>query len=245
MTRFPYLILTIALFVFACSSSDDGGDLEPMGGGDDDDPVIMAPNAATLVFPEDDTECNEGVVNPNDNTKSTVTFEWNAATNADSYTVSLRNLNTNTTINSNSSTNEAAIIIDRGTPYEWFVISRAQGTTETANSPTWRFYNEGPGIENYAPFPAEAVNPQRGQNFAASTTVVFLQWDASDIDGDIVGYEVFLDTNDDPTTSLGTTTENTLADITVSSGTVYYWKVSTTDSQANTSMSEVFSFRVN
>jgi len=59
------------------------------------------------------------------------------------------------------------------------------------------------------------------------------------------GYEVFLDTSNDPNTSVGTTTtETTLSDVPVTSGQVYSWKVVTTDSAGNTSTSEIFEFRV-
>jgi len=239
-------LLMVALLTLGCSSS--GGDDNPPPpptGGNDDDPVIPDPSSATLVFPEDETECNTGVVDPNDETLSTVTFEWNASANTDSYSVTVTNLNTSSSTFANSSTNSADVKIERGAPYSWFVISRAQGTTVTAESVTFRFYNEGPGIENYAPFPAEAVQPARGENLSGVTSVT-LAWTASDIDDDITGYEVFLDSNEEnPTTSIGTSENTTLADIPVTPGTTYYWKVTTTDGVGNSSTSEVFEFRVN
>ena len=56
-------ILTAAIFMVGCSSSsgDDTPTPPPIGGGDDE-PVIPAPSAATLIFPEDNTECNTGIV---------------------------------------------------------------------------------------------------------------------------------------------------------------------------------------
>lgn len=247
MKKYSTLLLSFCsiLFIVACSSGGGGDDPGPIGGNDDPDP-IPAPSSATLVFPEDDTECNTGVVNPNDENLSTVTFEWNASQNTDSYTVTVTNLNTGSSMLTNSTNTEADITIERGVPFEWFVTSRAQGTSETAISATFRFYNEGEGIENYAPFPAEAVSPARGANIAATATVT-LEWSASDVDDDIVEFEVFLNggIEQDPTNSLGVTTETTLSNVGVNSGTTYYWKVVTTDSQGNTSTSEVFEFRVN
>jgi hypothetical protein len=246
LNRFSILTLFYLLFLAACSSGGSGDDAPPISGGDDDPPPIPAPSSASLVFPEDDTECNTGVIDPDDDTKSTVTFEWNAAQNTDSYSVTVTNLNTGSSFFANSTTTETDIKIDRGVPYEWFVISRAQGTTETATSATFRFYNEGAGIENYAPFPAEAVNPERGANIDATSSVT-LEWSASDVDDDIAEYEIFLNggIEQDPTTSLGTTAETNLPDVPVTSGTTYYWKVKTTDSQGNSSTSEVFEFKVN
>ncbi|NNC35658.1 MAG: hypothetical protein HKO09_12340, partial [Croceitalea sp.] len=103
---------------------------------------------------------------------------------------------------------------------------------------------EGPGIENYAPFPAEAVSPSRGANIATTTTVE-LAWSGSDVDDDIVSYEVFFGTDAATTNSIGVTAEEALPNVEVTSGIIYYWLVITTDSAGNTSTSEVFEFRVN
>lgn len=243
------LYITIFAIVFVavgCSSSGSGDDDNPPPptGGNDDDPVIPDPSAATLVFPEDETECNTGVVDAVDETMSTVTFEWNASQNTDSYSVTVTNINTGSSTFANSTTNSADITIERGAPFSWFVISRAQGTTATAESATFRFYNEGPGIENYAPFPAEVVNPARGITLPDTTTSVTLEWSGSDIDNDIVEYEVLFGTDPDALTSAGTTTDAMLADVAVTSGTTYYWRIVTTDSAGNTSTSELFEFRI-
>ena len=132
--------------------------------------------------------------------------------------------------------------MQRGTPYEWFVISKASGTNETATSAKFRFYNQGAGVENYAPFPAEALNPKRGSTIETGTTVT-LQWSGADVDNDIESYEVFFGTETEPTTSLGTLTTNTV-NATISSNLVYYWQVVTTDQKQNKSRSEVFQFKV-
>jgi len=222
------------------------------GGGGDDTPSptpvtpvaeIPNPGNATLVFPEDNTECNTGVIV--DETRSNVTFTWNSSENTTSYEVNLRNLNNNNTIKQTSTINEATILIQRGTPYEWFVVSNATGTTQTGISLTWKFYNEGPGITNYAPFPAEAVNPKRGENLTVVNNQIDLEWTASDIDEDIISYDIYLDTTENPTTLIGTTTETTLPSIPVISNTLYTWKVVTHDSSNNSSSSEIFEFRIN
>ena len=247
LNKVIYPIVLCLIFVLSgCGGSDSGGDDNPpTSGGTDDEPVVVpAPLAATLIFPEDETECNTGVIDPDDITRSTVTFEWNASENTDTYRVTLTNLNTGTSSTTNSAAVNVPITINRGTPYSWTVTSLATGTNETATSQTFRFYNEGPGIVNYAPFPAEAVAPVRGSTIVSSGNVE-LSWTGSDIDDDIVGYEVFLDTSNDPNTSVGTTTtETTLSDVPVTSGQVYSWKVVTTDSAGNTSTSEIFEFRV-
>lgn len=236
------LILLLMAMITACSSSSGGGgDDNPMSG-NDDDPPPPNPTAAALIFPEDDSECNTGAVVSD--TETNVTFEWSASQNTDSYQLNILNLDTNNSTTTTVSGTEATVLIERATPYEWFVVSSASGTNSTATSERWRFYNEGLGVENYAPFPAEAVAPQRGINLSASTTAISLEWNASDVDDDITSYEVFLDTSENPTTSLGTFSEATIADVAVTSGNTYYWKVTTFDSAGNSSTSEIFEFRV-
>ena len=237
----PFSFLTLLLL--SCGGSSGGDDSPPMSG-NDDEPEIPAPSSATLVFPEDETECNTGIIDSTDETLSTVTFEWNASTNTDSYTVTVTDLNTNSSVFSNSNTNSADITISRGTPYSWFVTSRAQGTNETANSATFRFYNEGPGIENYAPFPAEAVRPNPGANLTASTSNVTLEWSSTDIDDDLSSYEVFLGLDSDTLTSLGETQENSFPNVSVTSGNTYFWRIISRDVQGNSSESQVFQFRI-
>ncbi|NNF18691.1 MAG: hypothetical protein HKN61_02850 [Flavobacteriaceae bacterium] len=231
-----YYIVMFAGILWSCSGGDSGGNPPPPPA-----PTVPDPSAATLVFPDNNTECNEGeILNEN---QSRVTFRWNNAQNSDTYEVNLRELNSGNTSNFNSNTNSADITITRGAPYEWFVVSRANGTAATANSATWKFYNEGPGITNYAPFPAEAVNPARGANIDA-TSSVSLEWSGSDVDNDIVSYDVFFGTDPDPVTLQENTTETTLT-VDISTDTVYYWKVVTNDSAGNSSSSEIFQFKVN
>ncbi len=236
-----YILLLSALFaMYSCGGGDDDG-----GGGGTDDPrpiaMVPDPEATTLVFPENNTECNEGVIISE--TRSQVTFRWGASNNTDSYEVTVRNLNTNQSFSVRSNTTEVDIAIDRGTPYEWFVVSNADGTNASATSSSFRFYNQGPGIVNYAPFPADVISPARGANLTDVGGTVTLQWSGSDIDNDIATYEVFLGTDPAATASLGTTTDSTM-DAAVNVGTIYYWTVISTDSQGNTSESEVFEFRV-
>lgn len=243
MKKASFLVFAIVILVVgACSSSDSGGgDPTPMGGDDDDPMTVSDPSAATLLFPENNAECNEGAV-LND-LESNLTFDWNASQNTDSYLVTLTNLNNGATFETMSNTNEATIIIARGTPYEWSVTSRAEGTNATAKSATWRFYNEGPGIENYAPFPADAINPSQGAILTSTTTMVSLEWSAGDVDDDIRDFEVFFGLQNETPSSLGVVTTSSF-EVTVETGNIYEWKVIVTDSQENSSTSETFEFSV-
>ncbi len=231
---YPLMLAMAGTLLISCGGSD-GGD-----GPDPEPEPVPAPAAASLIFPEDNSECTEGEILSE--TQSRVTFQWNASQNTDSYQVSLRNLNTNSTSLATSSTPQADITLQRGVPYEWFVTSRANGTTATAESPRWRFFNAGPGIENYAPFPAEAIAPTRGATLPA-TTQVTLRWSGSDIDEDIISYHVYFGTADPPPLFEEGLTETSL-EVTVASGQTYYWQVETEDSAGNRTNSELFVFQV-
>lgn len=237
------VIFSLGLFVcVCCGGGSDGGGVTPPPGGDDDDPVaILDPTAATLVFPDDDTECNEGEIISN--TESRVTFQWTESDNTDSYILTLTNLSTGVSTNTNAGTNESSITLLRGTPYEWYVTSRSNTSTVTAKSETWRFYNEGEGIGNYAPFPAEAIYPERGATLPASTTSISLEWSASDIDNDIVEYEVFFGLESGTLESIGNITDSTIG-VNVESGNIYSWYIKTLDGNNNVSISETFQFMV-
>jgi len=232
MSRF-LKIITVSILLVTLTACPDGKD-------DPNPTEVGEPGSVQLVFPENNTECNEGVV-IND-AQSSVIFQWEAAENVDSYEVNLRNLETGVSGTASSNTNELGIVLDRGAPYEWFVISKKNGSNSEPKSATWRFYNQGVGATNYAPFPAEAVSPTRGETVSTAGNIQ-LEWSGSDVDNDIVEYEVLFDTDANPTAILGTTAQSTIQ-ATTTSGQTYYWRVFTKDATGNISQSEIFVFQV-
>ena len=230
------LILTLILLFNCSSGGDDGGStVTPPP------PTPDPPTAATLTFPDDNEECTTGTdVNAN---QSSVTFTWQVSQNTDSYDLVLKNLATSTSLTHSSSTNQIEITLLKGTPYSWYVISKSNSVTQSAQSATWKFYNAGDPIQSFAPFPADLVVPLMGANLTGVSTVT-LEWSGSDIDNDIVSYDIFIDTVSPPTTQLGTSQSQTTIEATVTAGNAYYWRVITTDSEGNNSESEIFEFRV-
>ena len=224
-------------FVMGCGSENFSETVLEKEGED----IVQKPNAVTLVSPENETVCTEGTV-IND-TENMITFMWDSSENTDSYDLVLLNLDTDQTYIYSSTLDELEVTLLRGTPFEWYVVSKANGTEETAESEKWRFYNEGLGDENHAPFSAEAIFPKRGTTIQAESGLVTLEWSAADADGDIIEYEVFFGTKKNPD-SIGTTTSTSMSQLSVASGETYYWKVITRDVVGNSSVSEVFSFNV-
>jgi hypothetical protein len=199
------------------------------------------PSVTSLIFPDNNQECNQGIDVSGTN-QSTVTFRWTASTKTDSYDVLVKNLNTQSIASHNSLTNELPINIEKGTPFSWYVISKNMEVLETAQSDTWKFYNAGDPIASYAPFPADLISPAMASTLVGVTTQN-LSWSGSDIDNDIVSYDVFIDTVNPPLMLAGNTASSNL-DVSVNTGNTYYWRVVTKDSQGNNSQSEIFQFRV-
>ncbi len=199
------------------------------------------PSAVSLIFPDNNQECNQGFDVSGTN-QSTVTFRWTTSAKTDSYNVLLKNLNILSTTSHSSLSNELAINIQKGTPYSWYVISKNTNVLETAESETWKFYNAGDPIASYTPFPADLVSPAMGSTLTGITTQS-LSWSGSDIDNDIVSYDVYFGTANPPT-MLEVNTVSTSINVTVAATNIYYWRVVTNDSQGNNSQSEIFQFKV-
>lgn len=230
-----YILASLGFCLFGVSCSSDGGGDNP-----DPNPVINPPAAATLTFPNQNSECTEGTNITS--TESTITFNWNDSNNTDSYQLFVKNLQTQSVQNFTSTVSEKQVTLLRGTPYSWYVVSKNAGT-ETAQSATWKFYNAGEATSSYAPFPAELVAPALAATLNAATTSVNLQWHGEDVDNDIKAYDVFFDASSPPTTKV-TTTETTSYTATVSSGNTYYWSVITYDDNNNNSESQIFKFTI-
>ncbi|MGC6431682.1 MAG: hypothetical protein ACON5F_11615 [Jejuia sp.] len=225
----------IAITALSCSGRDGGDDMT-----DPDPGQVNAPSAASLVFPEQNSECTTG--SNLSSTESTIVFDWNDADNTTSYQLFVKNLETQNMQNYTSNVSERSVTISRGTPYSWYVVSRNSGN-ETAQSTTWKFYNAGEATSSYAPFPAELVAPALAQTLASSTSSITLEWKGEDVDNDIKVFEVFFDTMNPPATKVSTTESSSL-NVDVNSGNIYYWNIITIDNNGNNSESQIFSFSV-
>lgn len=235
MSYFQWIfVLLVFGFLTSCESST-----EPMP---EEEEQIEDPMSVTLVFPENNTECQEGTII--DELVSRVTFQWLESEHTDSYEVHLKNLNDNTASVHDSNTNEASIILERGTPYSWSVLSKSNKSSNVAESETWQFYNAGLGQVSHAPFPAGLLNPTNGETVEIADGTTILSWAASDIDDDIVEFEVVLGTINPPTEIAGATSFSEFS-VNLDADTTYFWFVRTIDSHSNLSESDIFSFRTN
>ncbi len=211
---------------------------------DDPDPVLIIknPTKALLVFPYENSECNEGTNITA--THSTVLFEWRTAENTDEYELVLSNLSTTEQALYMVSENKIPIVLQRGTPYAWYVISRSGKSDSTATSNIWKFYNAGEGIESYAPFPAEIITPSMAETITSSPSKITLDWNGSDVDNDIIGYDLYFGTTNPPDLFESNLQESVQTDVQVESDSIYYWSVTTKDAHGNSSDSGIFQFKI-
>lgn len=200
------------------------------------------PEAAQLSFPERNSECTTGI-DLND-VSSQVEFRWLEAKNTDTYELQVTNVNSGVSQTVTTAALSARLPLEKGALHRWRVVSRNTKTGATTSSDTWQFYNA--GFETtYAPFPAEIVSPESGESVIRDiNNEITLQWIGADVDNDISGYDIYLDTVDPPTQIVASPSVSlNEVQVGVNSNTVYYWKVITRDREGNTSDSGTFSFR--
>ena len=205
--------------------------------------TIVYPAKTVLVYPSQNSVCTEG--NVISATQSSIVFKWSISESTESYVLNLKNLITGFSTTHATTKAELDVTILRGTPYSWFVISKSSKSATTAQSDEWKFYNSGTGKESYSPFPAEIISPLKGQEITSNTGKIILDWEGSDVDDDIINYDVYLSTNSSPSLLKNNITESKLADVIISANTTYYWKIITKDSKGNSSDSGIFNFKVN
>jgi len=234
MKRLVYTF-SLSFLLFACGSPStidpDPNSLDPEA------PSQIEKLKVSLQFPHKNGLCNIGAdITP---TTSTVFFEWEASTLAESYTIYITNLVDGSKIEASTIDDTIGIVLDRATPYSWYIASKLASVT--VESETWKFYNSGPGVETYAPFPATINAPEMAASI--NTANVTLQWTGSDVDNDIATYDVYLGANNNPDVYAANVTASELQ-VSVTSGMIYYWKIVTKDEVGNTSESGVFQFEV-
>jgi len=202
------------------------------------------PAKTLLIFPVKDEACITGT--SVSSTTSSVVFSWNSAINAETYEVNIKNLTTGVYMSAVMTSNtQMTITLLKNTPYSWYITSKSSKTNTTTQSDVWKFYNSGPGVVSHPPFPADLLAPTFGQNIVAVSGKITLSWSASDVDNDIVSYDVYFGNNSSPPLLQSGVATSTLSNVSVISNAPYYWKIVTMDSQGNTSFSAIYQFSVN
>ncbi|MBF8148590.1 lipocalin family protein [Winogradskyella sp. F6397] len=94
--------------------------------------------------------------------------------------------------------------------------------------------------------PPESFNLIEVPNAATDVTLmpIFSWTDATDLDGDVVHYDLYLDTNNSPSTKIANNITETsfTTESNLELDTTYYWKVVAKDDNGGETESEIFSF---
>lgn len=226
------LLFCLSVFILGCSNNSDDTDQNSNGNNQNE------PTGVKLVFPLENSLCNEGINSTP--LESTVLFEWERSDNANIYKLTIENLSTGDIDEYETEDYIIPITIKRAEAYRWFVAYDYRN--ETRLSAEWNFYNAGPGVQTYPPFPAEIISPTMAQTFS-NTNQITLQWNGNDVDNDIVDYDIYFSNTNPPSLDTSAILENQLS-VSVEQGTIYYWKVITKDAAGNSSDSGVYQFRI-
>jgi hypothetical protein len=205
--------------------------------------VIDPPTKAVLSLPLNNEACISGTVIST--TLSSILFKWTATQNTESYEITIKNLESGAIITQSSTTTEIAVTLARNMPYSWFVTAKSSKTATTAVSDIWKLYNAGEAASAFTPFPADLTFPTMAQRVTPTAGKITLTWAGSDVDNDIINYDIYLGTTNTPALIKATQTGLTLPDVAVNAAATYYWKVVTRDSKGNTSDSGINVFYTN
>ena len=240
--------LSFVLIIVSCSAEDDdSGTTTPavtQQPAPAPTPQVPTPGKSSLSAPENNEVCYEG--EEVDDRNSEVTFSWDASSDTDSYDLVINNQETSQSQTESGITSTSkAVILATDVSYSWKVVSKANDTSDTTESDTWQFYLAGDGQENYAPFPATILSPTSGAALDSNNGSITLSWEGNDPDeGDSLTYTIYLDEVDGLQDPIEEDSSETELEVSVESGTTYYWRVKTSDGKSS-SFTLVYSFIVN
>ncbi len=225
-----YIIVISVNMFLSCSS----------GGGDNKEPEPeenIAPTVPIQVYPLNNTVCID----------NNIVFEWNASTDSDgdriTYTIEIAENNSFSPIsNTETSASESKLIsLVKGKAYYWRIKATDSKSAASAYSPVMQFLTEGDGVSNHIPFAPSLISPILNSEIVGTSTV--LSWLASDVDGDPLTYDVYLDTNTEPITKVAENQSATTYNATgLAASSTYYFKVVVKDDKGAASIGQVWSF---
>ena len=230
--------LTLIIGCGGGGGEEGGGDT---GGGD---VTVNPPAKSTLSAPANNKTCETGT--SVSSTQSDVDFTWGVTADTDSYDLKITDLNSSVATNkSGLTTTSTKVALDKGVPYSWIVTSKSTKSSVTTPSDTWKFYLEGTGVANYAPFPADLKAPTSGSTVKRTDGKATFTWEGSDPDsGDTLAYTLYVDTTDGKQTPSSAQTDLSVLtlDMALDAATTYYWRVKSSDG-TNSSYSTVYTFK--
>ncbi len=134
--------------------------------------------------------------------------------------------------------------LNKGVHYFWRVKSIDGDQASSEYSSTWQFITEDDGSINYVPFNAELLLPEDGSMH--NQTSMALSWQAEDLDGDSLTYDLYFGTDiDNPELLEENLTEANHNVESLTGNSTYYWYVVVKDTAGNSSVGKTWSFSLN
>lgn len=231
MKKIAYLYLVIALTMMSCSGGGSGDDSQII------EDVNTAPTIPNLVYPLNNTVCID----------NNIVFQWTESTDAEgnriTYHVEIaENSAFSPLLQTETSFGQSKLIsLTKGNAYYWRVKAVDSRAEESSYSSVSQFLTEGDGDANHLPFAPNLVAPALNSEIAGTNTT--LSWTATDVDGDDLTFDVYLDTNPNPTTLVSENqTGTTFNAVNLSTSSTYYFKVMVKDNKGGVSIGQVWSF---
>lgn len=219
------LVLTLMLmFCWSCSK-----------------PSIPQPQAATLITPQNNNACLPLFT---DELTGVINFSWETALNTDSYEVVIRNNVSRTEQKKAVDLTSTTLILERGFPYTWWVISSSQISSVETKSEVWSFYIEGIQQQTHLPFAAQLNSPSEGQTLESTYGQINLEWTGSDLDNDIAFYQIHLGKSPSQLQLIQDNLSTQSYSASLSIGETYFWKIVTVDRNGNKSESVIQTFSI-
>lgn len=228
----PYLYLTgvFVLILFSCGGSDGPEDTEQPD-------ENTAPSVPELVYPLSNTVCID----------NNVIFEWNASTDVEgdriTYNLEVSENNSFSPVlhNETSFLESKLISLTKGKAYYWRIKAMDTRSAESEYSQVSQFLTEGEGESNHIPFAPSLLTPALNVEIDGTSTT--LSWSASDVDNDPLTFDVYLDTNAEPTTKVSENQSGTSFNATgLTPNSTYYFKVVVKDDKGGASIGQVWNF---
>lgn len=192
-------------------------------------PPIPDPEAVKLLSPENLNECTSAY-SINDS-QSQVTFRWSQSLHTDTYELVVVNSQTRQQKKEQTTLQTLNMVLEKGYPYEWRVLSLSDASLVETTSASWQFYLESNADVSHIPFATFLLSPPNKATVNSGT--IDFQWEGNDLDSEALKYDFYfgpsIDELEPQVTSLSAETYSFSID---EVGT-YYWKVDTIDATGN------------
>ena len=229
ISRYLGLIL-ISFLISNCSSEESGA---------------LVPEKVLLISPAENSPCLTG--DSVSDTQIEVIFRWSPGRYTDYYNLRITNLISNEIINKTKiESTEATVVLEKGKPYSWTIISENDLYSELVTSETNNFYVGGFESTTNAPVPVSLIQPDQGSTvIIGENGKVTFSWSHVSLNNS-PKYTLYLDKIDGKQTPSNEHIDlsvNTM-DVTLENGITYFWRVKTFDG-TNSSFTSVNTFKTN